>query len=275
MTVEASVAFVEKWLEREPWHRLLLLFEPTSIRQRLGLVEALGHELRSAALDSTDAGVAEAKLSWWAQEWQQLAEGRPRHPLTQALHGVAEATIDSDDGAEWIESALALADDRADADLAGCRQRWQRYACAQIQAIRPWLSGASDDAAGLSLSLLVERLPNVAVDLERGRLSLPLSSLAEAGLTRAELGRDPTLAARALAVHATALHQALSVVADSVHSPYRRTQAVLARVLAARVTRRAQLAWSGGRPLPRLRAVFAVWRARRMTSVTGSDVSIR
>lgn len=269
---DESEVFVDKWLSVEHWHRLLLLFEGPDLRRKRSLVETLGYELRGCALDSSDARVSAAKLGWWLQEWQHLANGVPRHPLSCALLQDAGAGIDAAAGGQWIAAAANLASDEIDGDLEARQRRWLDFTRAQAKATRPWLPVESSlDAGAHALSLQIERLPAAAADLRRGRLPLPLSALARAGMTRAELGSEPAAAANAIAGHAADLQQALSEAGSVVRDPYRRMQAALARLLAAAVAKNGARAWSGMRTLPRFRAAFAVWRARRMTSVTGRD----
>ncbi len=277
MTVPEQVAdesevFVNKWLSVEHWHRLLLLFESPALRRQRSLVEALGHELRGCALDSSEARVSTAKLGWWMQEWQQLANGVPRHPLTRGLLQAAGAEIDAEAGGQWIAAAANLASDEVDGDLPARQGRWLDFSRAQATATQPWLPLPLDSDAGVhALSLQIERLPAAAADLRRGRLPLPLSALARAGMTRAELGSELEATANAISGHAAQLGQALTGAGNGVCDPYRRMQAALARLLAAAIARNGASAWSGVRALPHFRAAFAVWRARRMTSVTGRD----
>ncbi|MEX2151260.1 MAG: squalene/phytoene synthase family protein [Steroidobacteraceae bacterium] len=61
------------------------LFTPQPARGIAALLFALESEWRSIAARSTDHGVAHLKLHWWREEIQRLAQGKPRHPLTQAL----------------------------------------------------------------------------------------------------------------------------------------------------------------------------------------------
>jgi len=42
------------------------------------------HEVSRIPLDVSDAGVAESKLQWWAQEVRDSLAGQPHHPLMQA-----------------------------------------------------------------------------------------------------------------------------------------------------------------------------------------------
>lgn len=269
---EAADAFIDKWLQAEPWHRLLLLFEPASQRRLRCLVESLGYELRSAALDSSDARVGSAKLGWWLQEWQRLAQGLPSHPLTQALATAGTISASAEAGARWIAAAAALAEDTVDTDLDAARRRLATYCSSQHTATATLFSVADDDDAGAeghALALLAERLPMAAKDLARGRLPVSLSVLAESGLTRSELGRDEAATAAVIAAQARALHGPLHAIVARLSCPYRRSQAALARLLVAGVARDGRAAWDGQHRLPPLRSVFAVWRARRMTFVTG------
>ena len=60
------------------------VFTPPTLRSVTGALYALNRAL-DAARDGQDPGVARLKLQWWREELQRLAEGQPRHPITQAL----------------------------------------------------------------------------------------------------------------------------------------------------------------------------------------------
>ena len=66
------------------------------------------HEVSSIPFAVSDPSVAQSKLAWWAHEVGQSFEGRPQHPLTQALmaHGLANLPPQ----ALWIEQIAGLQD---------------------------------------------------------------------------------------------------------------------------------------------------------------------
>jgi phytoene synthase len=280
-TSAGSDSFVDKWLGAEPWHRLLLVFEPSATRGTRQLLESIGFELRSAALDSSDVRVAGGKLAWWAEEWRMLAAGTPRHPLTVALRDLAAAPVDPAAGAAWASAALSLAREDSDAGIDAWIARWQPFAAAQARAFAPWLRAGDGDSGGdaahadrgsdsrdpasrmHALALACERLPRLRTDIERGRLPVPLSTLAAQRLDRAGFRSDEPRAnaaiedlCRELAPH---LAEAMN---ERTGTGYRRGQLALARLRIRSLQQRPAEAWQGRTRLPPMRAAFAAWRAR-------------
>lgn len=285
-----SESFVDKWLVAEPWHRLLLVFEPSATRVARQLLESIGFELRSAALDSSDARVAGGKLAWWAEEWRLLAAGTPRHPLTVALRVLAVTPVDSGAGAAWANAALALASDDSDPDIDAWLARWRPFAAAQWRAAAAWLpaaeqpgslpaadsgrhvaetgathamAGGDTAAAAHAMSLACERLAWLRVDLQRGRLPLPLSILASHRLDRG--GLDPAEPRAHAAIDDLAGQLRSRIAAARRHAGvdgYRRGQLALAQLRTERLQRHPADAWRGVTHLPPIRAVYAAWRAR-------------
>ncbi len=252
-------AFVDKWLASEPWHRLLLVFEPSTTRTRRAALEGIGFELRQAALTRSDPRVVAVKLEWWLQEWTVLAEGAPRHPLTRALPPCRRESL-PDLGAAWVQATLGLASEDSEPDLDGLLARWQRFADAQAAVAACWLPAPASPALH-AFALAVEQLPQAAAELGRGRLPLPLSLLARHGGTRATLRDDPATAAAVIADHARALLSATPPVPPDAEN-YRRRQAALARLRLRTAIRDPQATWAGDLRLPPLRALWSAWRAR-------------
>jgi hypothetical protein len=251
----AAAGFVDKWLDREPWHRLLLLFQPPPRRDLVALVEAIGHELRSAALSASDPRVGAGKLGWWAQEMDRWPGGGASHPLVLALKQRDDAAADAGALGAWVSAAADLAHDEPAPDLAALLRPWLAFTRAQAAAFD--LGGPSDGRAH-ALSLLAERLPLARLALAQGRLPVPLASLAAHGASRASLASEPRVLDAVLREHAVELHRDL---ADSdAGNRYRRGQAALARLRLHRIAR--------GRTgadrlvaLPALRSALVVWRA--------------
>ncbi|MCK9490142.1 MAG: hypothetical protein M0Q42_12270 [Xanthomonadales bacterium] len=266
----AARGFIDTWLAAEPWHRLPGAFEPAPQRPVRQWLEALGYQLRSAALDSSDSRVSAVKLPWWHEEMTLLGRGQPRHPLTRVLAALPGKRFDEDAGRQWLLAAARLAVDASDADLGARLLRWQAYALAQQQASAAWLPVIAGDADLHGLALLAERLPAMSQDASRGRLPLPLTQMARHGLDRSSVaaGADNPAVAAAVAdyagelsaVLAAALAEARRRGSQARASGYRRSQARLAQLLARHVVRQPQQAWSGRRRLPGVLAALAVWR---------------
>jgi len=259
-----SAHFIAKWLQAEPWHRLLLVFEAPAQRHARRLIESLAFELRSTALDSSDERVITAKLGWWAEEWRLLAAGTPRHPVTRALASSATQAIDAHAGGVWIAAAAALADDTSDADTPARIERWQQYTQAQAQAASPWLPVAPGDAYAHAASLLSERIVHAQADIERGRLPVPLDTMARLSLTRARIALNDPPTRQAHSAYAGDLLKALRQPSVRTAGGYRRGHCALSRLRAGAAVRAADDAAAGSPmvpALPPLRSAWVVWRA--------------
>jgi phytoene synthase len=259
-----SAHFVAKWLEAEPWHRLLLVFESQERRRARQLIEALGYELRHTALDSSDARVVAAKIGWWLDEWRLLAAGTPRHPLTIALAAIATGPITAQAGSVWIGAAARLADDVSDMNLQARIGRWQVYTQAQAEASIRWLPVASDEARCHAAVLLMERIAHAQADLEKGRLPVPLDVMAGQSLTRMQLAQAGTETDSVWVAYADRLADTLrpSILPDP--GRYRRAQAAVSNLRASWIRRNPQRTGRQRERLPPLRSAFAVWRAFRL-----------
>lgn len=60
---------------------------------------ALLHELKHTLFELSDSHVTAIKTTWWAEEFQRLANAQPRHPITQALGNIE---------APWVSLASSL-----------------------------------------------------------------------------------------------------------------------------------------------------------------------
>lgn len=259
MNAPACQVFFDKWLAMEPWHRLLLVFEPPARRVSRMLLECIGFELRQAALTRSDARVSGAKLDWWLREWERAESGEPQHPLTRALPSVPGGVAAA--GQHWVHAAARLADEESPPGLPDLLARWRHFADRQAQLSAAWLPDCVQAPDLHAFALAGEQLPRAAAELAHGRLPLPLSLLARLGLTRARLREDATVATTALAAHAGELLAAQPQARDE-HDGYRRRQVVLARLRLSEAQRRPARVWAGDVRLPPLRAALAVWRAR-------------
>ncbi len=77
--------FVSKWYAREPEMQFAEVFVPASDKLLFHVWGALLHELKHTLFELSDQHVTDIKTAWWADEFQRLSNGQPRHPLTQAL----------------------------------------------------------------------------------------------------------------------------------------------------------------------------------------------
>jgi hypothetical protein len=81
--------FVAKWYAREPEMQFAEVFVPASDKLLFHVWGALLHELKHTLFELSDQHVTEIKTAWWADEFQRLSNGQPRHPITQALPDIS------------------------------------------------------------------------------------------------------------------------------------------------------------------------------------------
>ncbi len=77
--------FIAKWYAREPEMQFAEVFVPRSEKLLFHAWGALLHELKHTLFELSDARVTEVKTAWWADEFQRLSIGQPRHPITLAF----------------------------------------------------------------------------------------------------------------------------------------------------------------------------------------------
>jgi hypothetical protein len=200
MSTNASATdhFVEKWYRREPEMRIASAFsaraDGPSIGEGIARIRfeswgALLHELREAVFELPDAGVAAAKRGWWAEELQLISQGKPRHPLGQAL-----ANLPGTKGAPWTGLSLAVVgaggEPRA-ADAAQALAALRPLAQATLAVEDALFTARSADGAteALAVHWLVHRLPRGLGDEDGARV--PMHLLARHGLTAATLPKAP------------------------------------------------------------------------------------
>jgi hypothetical protein len=246
----ALVAFVGKWLTREPEMAIAEVFCPPERKPLYRAWGALLHELREAAFELSDARVTEVKTAWWAEELIGVGQGRHRHPLTEVLLGHS---------APWSElgrSLLELPDAgrRYDttAEVIDSLMQVARSVIAVESALFATTSG-DDSARALVVHWLLQRLPHGLATEDQARI--PMHLFARHGLSAAQLvaGQGDAL----LRDWATELQGQLPVVFAGA-SAFRRSRTSFDR---ARLQRLAS--GRGFAEPPPLPTLWRAWRAAR------------
>jgi len=197
---KATDHFVGKWFRREPEMRIAAAFctradaPPASggdveAKLRFECWGALLHELREALFELPDAGVAAAKRGWWAEELQLLSQGKPRHPLGEALASFVEARQ-----APWTGLSLALVGGGGEAratDTLQALAALQPLARSALAVEDALFASRSDPSTcdALAVHWLLHRLPRGLGDEDAARV--PMHLLARHGLTAASLPSAP------------------------------------------------------------------------------------
>lgn len=154
---------------------------------------ALCRELDDVVDECSDTNVARLKLAWWRDEIDNLYQGEPRHPVTQALHGsIASQSIPR----EWLEEIV----DGMEMDLD--QHRYPDYKTLSLYCHRA--AGVVGQAAaaifgyrnhetlkyahelGLAFQL-TNIIRDVGEDAMRGRIYLPQNELEQFKVTPSEI----------------------------------------------------------------------------------------
>lgn len=255
-----------------------LLFAGPS-RGMLGSLLALRAELAESSLGRQDHGVAHARLAWWQQELERLADGRPQHPITRSLAAATGerpadwASLQQLLGAASLELARATFDDEGEFDTYLGAATAPLHALAATLAVDDTEASSAAAAFGTRLGealRMIEVIESLRHDALRGFIALPLSWLGAANLTVEALqsGRDPAIAtvlARADELARNRLQAAFAALAREQRAGLSGQLA-----LAAGYTRRVA-DWrhrgfdiAGPPPAPRpLATLWTCWRAAR------------
>jgi phytoene synthase len=250
------------------------LFAPPRARPLLEALHAFDTEIRDC-VNTQHHDVAHTRMQWWRAEVDRYAAGRPQHPVTVALLGMRECA--SHDPVLLHEALTA-----ADLDLARltyaswqeleayafrCSGSLQTLMAAALAGPRELTAAERDFARRLGSALRqTEMLRDRVIDIERGRLYLPLDVLEAAGIVPTDL-RSATHAAmsRVVSDWRARVGQSLSSLPASLSPSERSTQrpglvmAALHQRLLERVDADAQS--------PRQRADVSPW-ARLWTAWT-------
>ena len=272
VTREAWWSHVEPWLAAQPQQRVALAFVDPSVYPGHLALAALEHEWLGAAYGIREPHVAAGKLHWWAQELDEVAHGRPHHPLSRVLF--AEARASALPMALWlapVQAALAGLEAGTASDFATQLDASLKLHGALAALETAWWYGPSVPAARATrlaaLGHLLFALRRLEDDAERERLALPMTRLARFGLDRGRLREDSAERTAAVRAQLDDLAQAWQD-ALRLPGPLSVFRALAARG-DARLLRRARraerplavLQRGDGRTDPGL--PFAAWRAAR------------
>jgi phytoene synthase len=174
------------------------LFLPRPKRQAITALYAFCREVDDVADECSDIELARTKLNWWRGEIANLYEGKPTHPVTQALQ---PAIREHDLAAEHFREII----DGMEMDLDQSRYRdfkeLQLY-CYRVASVVGLLSAAifgySDRktlkyAHDLGLAFqFTNIIRDVGEDARRGRIYLPADEMARFGVAEADIlqGRE-------------------------------------------------------------------------------------
>ena len=169
------------------------LFLPKERRRAITALYAFCREVDDAVDETSDAGVAMSKLTWWRTEINAMLAGNPTHPVTRALQ--PHMAVYQLDGAHL----LAIIDGM-EMDLTQTRYLdyigLQRY-CWHVASVVGILSASifgvtSPDTRAFAEKLglafqLTNIIRDVGDDARKGRIYLPVNELQQFGVTAADI----------------------------------------------------------------------------------------
>ena len=169
------------------------LFLPPERRRAITALYAYCREVDDVVDEMQDAGVAQAKLAWWAEEVARLFAGEPQHPVARALAPhVVPFGIRRDSLLLVLEGmAMDLRQNRY-LDYPSLDRYCHRVA-GVVGEMSAGIFGVTDErtleyARSLGLALqLTNILRDVGEDARRGRVYLPLEDLQRHGVRVADL----------------------------------------------------------------------------------------
>jgi phytoene synthase len=169
------------------------LFLPRAKREAITAFYAFCREVDDVVDECHELHVAWAKLDWWRLELDRLYAGQPSHPVSQALAPTIAAFPIAREQLEEIIDGMAMdLDQNRYADYRELHLYCHRVA-GIVGEVAAGIFGASDRAtmkyaAQLGLAFqLTNIIRDVGEDARRGRIYLPMSELAEHGVSEADI----------------------------------------------------------------------------------------
>ena len=168
-------------------------FLPAERRQAITALYAYCREVDDAVDECSDPGVARIKLAWWRSELAALFDGRPTHPVTQALAtSIKRFSLPQEQLAEIIDGMEMDLDTVRYADFKALHLYCYRVASV-VGLLAAEIFGYTDRrtlkyAHDLGLAFqLTNIIRDVGEDARRGRIYLPQDELARFGVTEADI----------------------------------------------------------------------------------------
>jgi phytoene synthase len=169
------------------------LFLPPERRQAITALYAFCREVDDVVDECTDTSIARIKLAWWRTQIDALFQGKPEHPVTQAL---APFLIPFD----ITQSRLIAIIDGMEMDLDQTRyldwpglEKYCWHVAGVVGELSAGIFGYQDPATlqyasklGIAFQL-TNIIRDVGDDARRGRIYLPISDLQQFGVRAADV----------------------------------------------------------------------------------------
>ena len=169
------------------------LFLPPSRRAAITAFYAYCREIDDVVDETTDPGVASAKLAWWRQELAASFKGAPTHPVTKALMPhTAVYDIRSEHLQAVIDGCQMDLEQSRYLDFAGL-QRYCHLVAGVVGEVAAAIFGRTEAATvayahqlGQAMQL-TNIIRDVGDDARRGRIYLPMTELKQFDVTAQEI----------------------------------------------------------------------------------------
>ncbi len=169
------------------------LFLPPQRRAAITAFYAFCREVDDVVDETTDAGVAAAKLAWWRQEVASAYAGHPNHPVMRALMPHREAfSIEASHLLAVIDGCQIDLEQTRFLDFAGLT-RYCHLVAGVVGEVAASIFGRTSEqtvqyAHRLGLAMqLTNIIRDVGDDARRGRIYLPVSELQRFDVKASEL----------------------------------------------------------------------------------------
>ena len=169
------------------------LFLPPPRRAAITAFYAFCREVDDVVDETSDGGVAAAKLAWWRQEVQAAFAGRPSHPVMKALMPLAaDFDIQPSHLLAVIEGCQIDLQQTRFLDYAGL-QRYCHLVAGVVGEVAANIFGRTEAGTvqyahrlGLAMQL-TNIIRDVGDDARRGRIYLPVSEMQQFGVSAQEI----------------------------------------------------------------------------------------
>lgn len=169
------------------------LFLPSERRRAITALYALCRQLDDTVDEASDASLARIKLAWWRTEIGKLFDGKPDHPVTQALAPHLQSFGITQDRLLAIVDGMEMdLDQTRYLDYAGLR-KYCWHVAGVVGELSAGIFGYEDpatlvyaDKLGLAFQL-TNIIRDVGDDARNGRIYLPVNELQQFNVKAADI----------------------------------------------------------------------------------------
>lgn len=169
------------------------LFLPAERRQAIMALYAFCREVDDVVDECNDLSVASTKLAWWRQEVERVAEGKPQHPVGQALKRVAPGiNLPKEQLLEIIDGMAMDLQQARYLDFKGLSLYCYRVAsvvgllAAEIFGYRDRQTQKYAHDLGMAFQL-TNIIRDIGEDARRGRIYIPMDELKQFNVPAADI----------------------------------------------------------------------------------------